>query len=287
MKIEFDMKSPNFWLKTIALTLFAFIFFFGGFSVGFNASYHYGKQEGYEQALNDVSDALAEKGIKLEWKKLGDGIYDIKLFYANGDGASIQFTTELHMLVSQYRPYVMLGYLEKIFANTKLGDAGYWLNWKDENGDGKHDAPEEDVFLISSTWHPMTLTTAGINWIADKIANSAGVNVTAYATYIGCSNNESSVSTSWQYIPDEITDGGLARKQGTVTDTGTGTWHCNATFTVTATKSVKLYGYYYDSYANAPQSTLVAAEQQGAENQKNLNDGDVLTVSVQGAISQG
>jgi len=72
----------------------------------------------------------------------------------------------------------------------------------------------------------------------------------------------------------------LARASGTITDTGDGTANCSKTFTASATRSTKLYGYSYDSTGG-----LIAAEQQGTGSQKNLIDGDTLKVTVQMAIS--
>jgi hypothetical protein len=285
VKIEFNIKSKRFWLKTLGAGAFAFVVFFGGFLAGFNSSYFVGKQEGYKQALGDVTGILAQKGITLEWTELGNGAYSIKLTFA--DGTQVGLTAEIHMQVNQYRPYSLLNAFERALADGKTGDSSYWLNYVDNDSDGKHDLYSTDSFLIGATYHAMTLTNAGLNWIADKIANSGGTNVTAYATYIASSAATDVVSTAWTYIPGEHTTGGLGRATGAITDTGTGTWHCNKTFAVTATLSTQLYGYYYDTYANAPESTLIAAEQQGAGAVKNMNNGDSLTVSVQGTIAQG
>lgn len=140
--------------------------------------------------------------------------------------------------------------------------------------------------LISESYHAMSLmNVGGKDWIADKLFNSGGTNVTKYAMYIGVSNDSSSVDTAWTYIPNEITDGGLERALASFTDTGTGIFNLTKSFSVTATRSTKLYGLYYDTYANAAQSTLVAAEQQGTGSQKNLVNGDTLVVTIQGTIS--
>lgn len=134
--------------------------------------------------------------------------------------------------------------------------------------------------LISTTTHPMTLTNLGKNWIADKISGASSSGYTNNATYISCSNSSLAVDVTWTNLPAEITTDGLARASGTITDTGTGTWNCTYTFSVTGTNSTKLYGY---SYASA--GGLIAAEQQGEANQKNVQAGDTLKITIQGSIS--
>jgi hypothetical protein len=139
--------------------------------------------------------------------------------------------------------------------------------------------------LISSTYHPMSLTTSGKDWIADKLFNSGGTNVTKYAMYIAVSASATVFSAAWTAIPSEITGSGLDRALASWADTGTGTGNLTKAFSVSGTKSTQLYGLYYDTYANAPASTLVAAEQQGAGAVKNLLAGDTLTVTVQITVS--
>jgi len=127
--------------------------------------------------------------------------------------------------------------------------------------------------------HAMTLTTLGKNWIADKLSG-VNTNFAKNATYISVSNSSDAFSAAWTDIPAEITDGGLARASGTITDTGDGTANCSKTFTASATRSTKLYGYSYDSTGG-----LVAAEQQGTGAQKNLISGDTLAITVQMTVS--
>lgn len=137
-----------------------------------------------------------------------------------------------------------------------------------------------DGELVSSSTHAMTLTTLGKNWIADKISGASSTGYTSNATYISCSNSSDAFSAAWTNIPSEIVDSGLARASNATTDTGDGTWTCMNTFTVTATNSTKLYGYSY-----AATGGLIAAEQQGVANQKNLLVSDTLKITISGAIS--
>lgn len=209
-------------------------------------SFFLGFNFGYKKGIYDVVTFFElQTGIKVTVTDLGNGIYNFNLVLPNG---MILFNgvCSLHLLIQQIR-------------------------------NGK---------LISSSYHPMTITTFGKNWMADNIARSSGsYNQSKYAEYLASSNDSSSVSTSWTYIPNEITDGGLGRAQGTYTDTGTGTWNMSKTFSITATRSTKLYGYYIDSYANWAYGGLVAAEQQGTSQQKNWNSGDTMIYTIMGAQS--
>lgn len=148
--------------------------------------------------------------------------------------------------------------------------------WAQQYRDGK---------LISASTHPMTLTNFGKNWIADKIFNSNGVNVTKFAMYIACSNSTEEVNATWTALPSEITAYGLLRALAEWTDTGTGTGNLTKSFSVTGTVSTQLYGLYVDTYANEPVSGLVAAEQQGGGNVKNLQNGDTLIITIQVSVS--
>ena len=139
--------------------------------------------------------------------------------------------------------------------------------------------------LLSETYHPMSLTTAGKDWMADKLFNSGGTNVTKYAMYIACSASADVFSAAWEALPTEITANGVERALAAWADTGAGTGNLTKSFSVTGTQSTQLYGLYYDTYANAPLSTLIAAEQQGAGAVKNLLNGDTLTITVQITVS--
>ena len=139
--------------------------------------------------------------------------------------------------------------------------------------------------LISESYHPMTLVNAGLDWIADKLFNSAGTNVTQYAMYIGSSTDDTAVDTGWICLPAESTANGLARALASWADTGTGTGTLSKSFSITGDCSSNLYGLYSNTYALAPASTLVAAEQQGAGNQKNMVNGDTLAVTITITVS--
>lgn len=130
--------------------------------------------------------------------------------------------------------------------------------------------------LISYSHHPMNTTTQGKNWIERQLFSPSA---TEKALYPATSNDSSSVSLAWTEIPNEITDGGLERALGTWVDTGDGTANVTKTFSVTATRSTKLYGLYHSAYGTN-QTSLVAAEQQGEGNQKNTNSGDSLTITI-------
>lgn len=131
--------------------------------------------------------------------------------------------------------------------------------------------------LVSESSHAMTVVDQGKDWVEQQLFNP---NATQKAIYLACSNDSSTVSTSWTALPSEITNSGLARAAGTYTSTGVGAANVTYTFSVTATASTKLYGIYYDSYSSNVNS-LIAAEQQGTANQKNMNAGDSLKLTVQ------
>jgi len=132
--------------------------------------------------------------------------------------------------------------------------------------------------LLSSSYHTMSLTNAGKDWLEGIIGNTVGSDV---AKYIACSNDSSTFSASWTSIPNEITTNGLARAAGTYVNVGVGQWNITKTFSVTGTSSTKLYGLYYTSSG----AGLLAAEQQGTANQKNLVAGDSLKITVQASVS--
>ncbi len=135
--------------------------------------------------------------------------------------------------------------------------------------------------LLSSTYHTMSLTNSGKDWLADNIFNSAGTNVTQFADNIALSASSTAFDAAWTAIPSEITANNLSRVVGAWVDTGTGLGNITYSFYSTGTQSVQLYGLYYDTQPNAPQSTLIAAEQQGAGAVKNLIAGDTLVVTIQ------
>jgi len=206
------------------------------------AVYNYAANLGYNSAVIGLADALKQAGATVNVTDLGDGHYELHVHFptSSGQAGELSVPFELHMTVEQWR-----------------------------NGE-----------LISRTYHAMSLTTLGKNWIADKLSGASGTYFAYNATYISCSNSSDSFSAAWTNIPSEITTDGLARATGTITDTGDGTWNCTKTFTATGTNSTKLYGYSYASSGG-----LIAAEQQGVGSQKNLVSGDTLKIVIQGSIS--
>ena len=135
-----------------------------------------------------------------------------------------------------------------------------------------------DGVLLSETYHAMSLTTLGKNWIEGILGDAVGADV---AKYIASSNSSDAFSAAWEAIPDEITTDGLARAAGTYASTGDGTWNVTKPFSVTGTNSTKLYGLYYASTGDY----LLAAEQQGVGSQKNVESGDTLEITVQGTVT--
>ena len=209
--------------------------------------------------MQALIDRLRDEGIAdIKLTDLGNGSYCIEILTFKGNEFNLNFT--LHCTVVHWRP---------------IGDL---------NGNGIFDFPEE-YYVVSNSSHPMTLTNFGKDWIADKISGASSTNFLRNATWIGCSNDSSTVDVTWTILPGEITGSGLARANAdSISDTGTGTWTISKTFSITATASTKLYGLYLGPNDATYGNTLVAAEQQGVSNQKNLQDGDTLQVTVQGSV---
>ena len=232
---------------------------FQGFNIGYNNGYAVGYNVGYGQGIEDLIAKLREEGIAdIQIHDLGNGTYSIEVISWAGYQLNIPF--ELHCIVTQWRP---------------IGDL---------DGDGLIEWPEE-FYVVSNSSHPMTLTNFGKDWIADKISGASSTNFLRNATWIGCSNDSSTVDVTWTILPGEITGSGLARANAdSITDTGTGTVTISKTFSVTATAATKLYGLYLGPNDATYANTLVAAEQQGVSNQKNLQSGDTLQVTVQASV---
>ena len=205
------------------------------------AVYNYALNMGYNSAVTSLALALRQAGATVDITDVGDGKYELHVHFPTVEGQAGMLTV----------PFELHMTVEQ---------------WR--NGE-----------LVSRTTHPMTLTDLGKNWIADKISG-VNTNFAKNATYISVSNSSLAVDVAWTNIDAEITDGGLTRATNSTTDTGDGTWTCMYTFTATATRSTKLYGYSYDSTGG-----LIAAEQQGTGSQKNLIDGDTLKITVTGTIS--
>jgi len=202
--------------------------------------YNYASNVGYNSAVTGLAEALRQAGATVDITDLGDGRYELHVHFPTAEGQSgeLKVPFELHMTVEQWR-----------------------------NGE-----------LVSRTYHAMSLTTLGKNWLEGIIGNAVGADV---AKYIACSNSSDAFSAAWTAIPSEITTDGLARAAGTYASTGDGTWNVTKTFSVSGTNATKLYGLYYAS----SNSYLLAAEQQGSGAQKNLLSGDTLAITVQGTIS--
>ena len=192
---------------------------------------NYATSNGYNGAITEFAEALRKAGATVTMTDVGDGKYELHVHFPTieGQAGTLSVPFELHMTVEQWR-----------------------------NGE-----------LVSSTYHAMTLTTLGKNWLEGIIGDAVGADV---AKYIACSNATDSFSAAWTAIPSEITTDGLARAAGTYASTGDGTWNVTNTFTLTGTNATKLYGLYYASTGNY----LLAAEQQGESAQKNLLSGDTL-----------
>jgi hypothetical protein len=131
--------------------------------------------------------------------------------------------------------------------------------------------------LISYSHHPMTTVDQGKDWIEQQLFNS---NSSQNALYISLSNDETAVSTAWTIVPNEIANNGLARAEGTYASTGVGASNVTYTFSATGSVSCCMYGLNYDTVAQHGTS-LIAAEQQGSGNRKNLASGDTLKVTIQ------
>jgi len=257
--MEKDVKIVWIVITAVLLGVSSGIGYILGTFQGFNVGYESGYTVGYKQGLDDLIAKLREEGIAdIQIRDLGNGTYTIEV--VSWLGYQLNIPLELHCIVTQWRP---------------IGDL---------DGDGLIEWPEE-YYVVSNSTHPMTLTNFGKDWIADKISGASSTNFLRNATWIGCSNDSSTVDVTWTILPGEITGAGLARADAdTVSDTGTGTWTISKTFSVTATAATKLYGLYLGPNDATYANTLVAAEQQGVSNQKNLQDGDTLQVTIQASV---
>ena len=191
------------------------------------------------------------------------------------------------------------------YVVDKLKDAGLEVN-VEQNLDGSYDVHfslpmkgmefnaklelhmtvqhYRDGELLSETFHAMTLTNYGLNWIEDKLSGiDAGGKWNLNATYIACSNSTDADFAADTSLDEEITTDGLSRaSNSTPVSTGNGAWEFTVDFSVSGTNSTKLYGVYLDAYSGA---TLVAAENQGVGSQKNVADGDTLKVKCSGSVT--
>jgi len=102
---------------------------------------------------------------------------------------------------------------------------------------------------------------------------------TSMVSCIAVATDMPSPSATWTSIPNEITTGGLARANGTITDLGTGNWRVEVTYTATASfTNVNGTGIYWQLTGN---NLFAAAGFTGV----NLVSGDQLTVRWEFTVS--
>jgi hypothetical protein len=121
------------------------------------------------------------------------------------------------------------------------------------------------------------MVNIGFDWVEDQLGDSPS---TDPAKWISLSTDATAPAAGWTQIPSEIAAGGLERAVGTYTDTGTGAWEIEATFTASATHTnVQLTGL---QYAASGDNNLMAANTFTAVT---LNSGDALTITWQLSLS--
>jgi hypothetical protein len=234
--------------------------------------------------------------------KMNKKILNIILITALVSSLAVAIPTSYLFGCENAVPYFQTGYEAGLTdMQSALDSNGVYTNWN-LNSDGSYTITmlgangailsqtdyKLDLFVqqirdgkvISQSIHAMSWTTAGLDWLADKIWNSGGTNVTQYAMYIGASAETDVFSAAWTALPVEVTTGGLSRAVASWTDSGTGTGNLTKTFSISDTVSSQLYGLYSNTYADASTSTLVAAEQQGSGAVKNMVSGDSLAITI-------
>lgn len=206
------------------------------------------------------------------------GLLGVNQGYSLGvnDGTQQTLTSVAEMLKQQGTDIAWSHNEDGSYTVEVLGDDGtpdfstnvVFHAYVDQYRDGK---------LLASSYHTMTVTNGGKDWVEQQLFNA---NATQKALYLSTSASTDSVQAAWTAITSEITTNGLQRTLGTYTSTGVGTANVTATFNVSGTQSTQLYGISYDTYASNP-NTLIAAEQQGAGAVKNFLSGDTLVLTVQ------
>lgn len=88
--------------------------------------------------------------------------------------------------------------------------------------------------IYSESVHNLIADT-GEEYVEQALTNSTYVSVEGIPEFISLSTSSSALDGAWTQIPDEITTGGLARAQGTITDLGNGTWKVVHEFQASAT----------------------------------------------------
>ena len=122
--------------------------------------------------------------------------------------------------------------------------------------------------LIAETHN--LLTNIGKEFIEDKLTNPSNTNVTKY---ISLSNVATDCSESATVLANEITTAGLARAEGTITDTGTGNFTVEKTFIATGSVSnVQVAGLHW--YSSGDDNLFACANFTSV----NLEANDELTI---------
>jgi len=265
MKISFNLTKKGI-LKTILLLL---IICFPTFLVASNMGYQVGVKDGTERTLHQIQELLKEKDIVLEWKDVGNGRYEIKIFKK---GTFItQISAEIHFNLGHWRLFTDLIGNDLTRALENLGSPWLWKSWYgDINNNGQIDFPNEYSFLLSDETGAGVLTNIGKDWIETSLSSTN----TSKAIHMSESNDATDPPlASWTILPSEITSNGLDRQAGTYTSTGTGTWNVTKTKTVTGIQSTQLWGLNWEPTDNSD-SNLLAAD--SGPSQKNCVAGDTL-----------
>lgn len=225
----------------------------GSYTYAFFTVYPIAQKNAVEQTLTNIQKALSQGDFEFTWKDYGNGSYQLNLTSKSTGQLVIPFTVTpvAHLTAKQYRPWNKLNLFQQLDALMNLDKPEMWLSWADLDGNGileehqgiLHDYTQSQ-FLISASYHAMTTVNGGKDFVEQQLFNP---NASQKALYIGVSNSSATVAVTWQNITAEITDGGLARAAGTYVSTGVGAANVTKTFSVTATRSTKLYGLYYDS----------------------------------------
>jgi len=252
---------------------------FGTFKLGENWNYkswiQQGQIAGYikgqEDTLAQVAEIMQTKGVNFNWTLQQDGSYKVEVtLMSTGE---LLYTTDeaIHLLAQQYRPYANLSVEQKALADAVPKSDARWSyvnsGWQ---------------FLIAESYHAMTVVDLGKNYTQAQLF---AANATQKALYLAASNTTDAVDVAWTELPDEYVSNGLSRALADYYITGTGTATFNHTFTIAGTgtpcATTQAYAVYYAPHGGTTDTnSLVAAEQQGAAQIKNLNSGDTLTLTV-------
>jgi hypothetical protein len=241
MNLKLNRKVLAALLVT-TFTLTAFSCFFGGNELGYNNGVLTGYNTGYPQGQKDGTVQALNSVSNLLAK----------------EGVNLAWSTNAD---GSYQIQVL----------RDDGTMGFSINTSFD----VYSQHFRNGVLIDASHHTMTVTNYGKDWVEQQLFNP---NATCKALYLSFSNDTSAVSTAWTAIPGEYTTDGLSRATGSYVSTGVGAANVTATVNILATASTQLYGINGDP---ASQSTLIAAEQQGAGAAKNFISGDTLVQTVQ------